>query len=126
MTDVLDLLSSKWQKSTIPEYSLRQGIHCRGEEYTVQDQRRHRRMQVQMKVQLTHPDLGVIELMTKDVSEAGLYVLVDDCFDLPLGERVQVRTIKLGEDQKEVSEVLSMRIVRKDSDGIGLMLEFPF
>ena len=95
-------------------------------EKVVKEQRRHRRMQVQMQVQLTHPNLGMLELTTKDVSEAGLYVLVDDCFDLPMGERVQVRTVKLGEDQNEVSEVLSMRIVRKDENGIGLMLEFPF
>lgn len=94
---------------------------------TMTEMRRHRRMNIPMRLQLSHPALGVMELLTRDISDGGVFILLDEgfnlpLFELPLGEKVQVRSLGLGADQNETGEVLTMSIVRQGTDGVGLQL----
>lgn len=75
-----------------------------------------------MRLQLSHPALGVMELLTRDISDGGVFALLEKELDLPMGEKVQVRSLGLGADQNETGELLTMRIVHQGKGGMGLQL----
>lgn len=81
------------------------------------DRRIHSRTAMSAKVKVTHPSLGEFLFSTRDISDGGVFIVVDnDPFEPGLGDWVQVQVQGL----PVPAPVLDMVIVRKTVDGYGL------
>lgn len=82
----------------------------------MENRRVHTRLPFTVDLKITHPDIGEIIVKTKNISDGGVFILVDPGKMPPLGEIVQ------GQIQGEVDDlpVVAMKIVRTENDGLGL------
>lgn len=80
------------------------------------DQRQHIRTKLTSNVRMTHPDIGTIEVKTRDISDGGIYILSKITNLPPVGSEVQVQLM----DTPFEAPILDMKIVRLEDDGIGL------
>lgn len=84
------------------------------------DRREHIRTAMSAKVKVTHPVQGEFIFSTRDISDGGVFVVVDtEPFAPELGDKVTVQVQGL----PVPAPVLDMVIVRKTSDGFGLQFE---
>jgi hypothetical protein len=69
------------------------------------------------KVRVTHEELGEFVFSTRDISDGGVFVVVDtEPFTPLIGDNVQVQVQGL----PVPAPVLEMVVVRKTNDGFGL------
>ena len=85
--------------------------------------RRHRRMKIPLQVEIYHDSLGSLQVEASDMSDGGVFLILDECFQLNLGEQVTVRTLGLGADGTDSGPALFMRVARKTDEGMGLEME---
>jgi hypothetical protein len=84
-----------------------------------ENKRRHVRIELPARVRLVHPDIGEVVLKTRDVSDSGVYIICDNPGLLPVGSVVKMQVIS---DDVEMP-VVGAKIVRNDSEGIGMEFE---
>lgn len=81
------------------------------------DRRIFPRMRVNFNVEVFHPGYGISTVKTRDMSDGGIFVIVESSRDLPPeGEIVSVKVKGLHGEEP----ILEMKIVRDTSDGVGL------
>ena len=81
------------------------------------DRRVHNRTAMSAKVRVTHEALGEFVFSTRDISDGGVFVVVDtEPFTPAIGDNVQVQVQGL----PVPAPVLEMVVVRKTNDGFGL------
>lgn len=81
------------------------------------DRRIHSRTAMSAKVRVTHEELGEFVFSTRDISDGGVFVVVDtEPFTPSIGDNVQVQVQGL----PVPAPVLDMVVVRKTNDGFGL------
>ncbi len=80
------------------------------------EHRKYVRTRLTSSVKLTHPDIGSIEVKTRDISDGGIYLLSKITNLPPIGSEVTVQLL----DTPFEAPVLTMRIVRVENNGIGL------
>ncbi len=80
------------------------------------DKREHIRHPLAVEVKISHPDIGELIVKTKNISDGGLFILVEPAEMPPIGEIVQGQVLGEAEDLP----IVSMKIVRTESDGLGL------
>ncbi|ARM84480.1 PilZ domain-containing protein [Marinobacter salarius] len=69
------------------------------------------------KVRVTHEELGEFVFSTRDISDGGVFIVVDtEPFAPSIGDSVQVQVQGL----PVPAPVLDMVVVRKTNDGFGL------
>jgi len=85
-----------------------------------ENSRRHSRIQVALKVELTLEDSGVIFAKTRDISEGGIFLILDQDQMPAMGDVVRAQ-IKNLPGQAE-TPVVSMKVVRVTPEGIGLCI----
>ena len=69
------------------------------------------------KVRVTHEELGEVVFSTRDISDGGVFIVVDtEPFEPSIGDSVQVQVQGL----PVPAPVLDMVVVRKTNDGFGL------
>ena len=86
------------------------------------NKRRYVRTRLRAAVTLSHPDIGVINLHTEDISDGGAYLVADGQVLPGLGELVDIQIQGLpGGD----APVVRMKVMRVDADGIGLEFVDP-
>ncbi|WP_428634740.1 PilZ domain-containing protein [Sedimenticola sp.] len=80
------------------------------------NRREHLRHPLTVDVKISHPDIGELIVKTKDISDGGLFILVEPADMPPIGEIVQ------GQVQGEAEDlpIVTMKIVRTEDDGLGL------
>ncbi|WP_404363174.1 PilZ domain-containing protein [Marinobacter sp.] len=83
---------------------------------TAADRREHIRTALNAKVQVTHPDHKPRVFATRDISDGGIFIVVEDEFASEIGDQVQVQVQGL----PIPAPVLDMVVVRKTIDGYGL------
>jgi hypothetical protein len=83
------------------------------------EQRRHLRIGLVVEIELTLPDGNVVTVRTKNISDGGLFLVLDDITLPPVGTEVQVR-LKNQLGDGEEPPINRARVVRHDPDGIGL------
>lgn len=81
------------------------------------EKRKEQRHPLAATMKISHPDIGDVFVKTKDLSEHGLFVLADPQNMPPVGSIVKCQ-VQRGEVEMPV---LSMKIVRAVSDGLGLL-----
>lgn len=86
------------------------------------ENRRYKRSYIALKMDLQHPSVGNLDLVTRDMSDGGVFLLMESTADLQVGDLVRVRSKALGINGDEVGQNLQMRVVRKEETGIGLSL----
>ncbi len=80
------------------------------------NQRIHPRMPLCIEVKISHPQIGAKIVKTKDFSEGGIFILVEPSELPPVGEFVTGQVQGMVED----AAIVQMKIVRVDTDGLGL------
>ena len=92
----------------------------------MQQMRKHRRHKLPLRVEICHKSIGTLQVEANDMSEGGVFLLMDECFQLEIGEIVKVRSVGLGVSGNETGPELDMRVVRRSDIGMGLaILEQP-
>ena len=86
-----------------------------------EENRKHIRTRLTSSVKVIHPDVGTIEVKTRDISDGGIYLLSPITNLPPVGSQVKVQLI----DTPFEAPVLDMRIVRLENEGIGLTFLEP-
>ena len=84
----------------------------------MQDKRQHIRTRVSLTTKIIHPVLGSVTLLTRDISDGGMYLVVEGSPIPPIGDIVDVQLV----GSVEKPPVCRMKVVRIEDDGIGLML----
>lgn len=84
----------------------------------MQEKRRHVRTRVALETKITHKVSGSVTLLTRDISDNGMFLLVDGSPLLPVGEVVEVQITGIVDHPP----VCRMKVVRMEDDGIGLIL----
>lgn len=82
-----------------------------------QNQRKSPRIKASFRVELSHPELGTITSRTRDISESGAFVILNEAVTPSLHMHIHIRVIGLptGNGDKVESEV-----VRVEDEGIAL------
>lgn len=80
------------------------------------EKRRHPRTPISSKIRISHESFGSIVVRTRDVSSGGVFLLLEEIPNLPLG------TVVEGQIQDDMPDrpVVQMEIVRVDAEGFGL------
>ncbi|WP_336368150.1 PilZ domain-containing protein [Marinobacter sp. C2H3] len=83
----------------------------------VDDRREHIRTAMSAKVKVVHHTQGEFVFSTRDISDGGIFVVVDEApFEPTIGDPVTVQVQGL----PVPAPVLDMVVVRKTNDGYGL------
>jgi len=81
------------------------------------DKRKSPRIKASFQVELTHPELGAIKTKTRDISELGAFVIVDEDSTPELHMKVHIRVLGL---PGEPGTPVESEVVRIEHEGIGL------
>ncbi len=80
------------------------------------ERRIYRRKLVNAKVLLIHPAIGQFQTYTHDISNGGVFVLLQKLPDLPLATELDMHLL----DSEQDDIVFKMIIARMDKFGLGL------
>lgn len=85
-----------------------------------EEQRKEPRIKIPLNVSLKYSDEGQLFAVTRDISDRGIFLLLDQENVPKIGDvvRVQVQNMGGGEEAPWVR----MKVVRKESVGLGLMI----
>jgi hypothetical protein len=83
------------------------------------DMREHPRIQLPFEVEVTHPSLGCVQCIARDISEGGMFVVLDSN-GVSTGSKVKVTVIANLLTESTPTPTVSMEVVRLAEDGIGL------
>lgn len=80
------------------------------------ERRSFRRKVVNARVLLIHPDIGELESYTHDISNSGVFVLIQPLPNLPVGTELDMRMLNSSNSKL----VFKMELARSDKLGLGL------
>lgn len=80
------------------------------------NQRQHPRTNFKAKIKLWHPSFNEILVSTRDISDGGVFILIDPPTMPPIGERVKGQV----QGMPVEAPLVEMEIVRVAADGLGL------
>lgn len=75
------------------------------------------RRKIEARVDISHSHFGTLHALTHDISDTGLFVLLNEIPQLPKGAHLRV---KLPESANP-GIVFNMRVVRTTEEGVGLV-----
>lgn len=87
---------------------------------SVDERRVYPRTERSVRVSLELSETGEVYAMTRDVSEGGVFVMLDREELPPVGELVNVRLPQDLDDDTDDDEWIAMRVARVEPRGIGL------
>ena len=82
-----------------------------------EDKRNSPRIKAAFQVELTHPELGTIKTKTRDISEFGAFVIVNEDATPELHMKVHIRVLGL---PGEPGAPVESEVVRIEHEGVGL------
>lgn len=80
------------------------------------NQRRHQRTALRCKFKIWHDSIGELMVTTRDISDGGLFLIMDEVNIPPIGSILRGQVQGLMED----APVVVMEVVRVEPGGIGL------
>jgi hypothetical protein len=80
------------------------------------DKRIHQRTSLTSQLRITHASFGSIEVKTKDISEGGVFILMENVSLPPEGTILEGQV----QDGVEGRPVVRMEVIRVEPNGIGL------
>lgn len=85
------------------------------------DKRRHIRTPLQCKIKIMHDSVGEMIVKTRDISDGGVFVVLEPDQVPPIGTHVTGQVQGLMDD----APVLEMEVVRVEPSGVGLRFVNP-
>ncbi|OZG72555.1 hypothetical protein BTA51_15680 [Hahella sp. CCB-MM4] len=82
-----------------------------------EDKRNSPRIKASFQVELTHPEFGTIKTKTRDISENGAFVIVNEEQTPELHMRVSIRVLGL---PGEPGAPVESEVVRIEHEGVGV------
>ncbi|MDA0688300.1 MAG: PilZ domain-containing protein [Proteobacteria bacterium] len=86
----------------------------------MEELRHFKRHLVPLEVEYSHDSTGTLRARARDMSDGGLFVMVDESFQLEVGSEIIVRSLGLGPDGEERGPDIAMKVVRRNRQGMGL------
>lgn len=83
------------------------------------ERRRHERTSTSIRVEMTHPTMGLIIGFTTDISDGGVQATIENQHILPIGTEVSVMFKKIMGPIN--SQPVKMRVVRQFRNNVGLL-----
>lgn len=83
------------------------------------EQRKHPRTQVPMRVSLKFSEEGQLFAVTRDISEGGIFLLLEQETMPQVGDVVRVQVQGMGDGE---APWVRMKVVREEASGLGLMI----
>ena len=83
------------------------------------ENRKHLRIGLVVEIELTLPEQDPVDVRTRNISDGGLYLLIDEIQLPPVGTEVKVR-LKNQLGDGEEPPINRAKVVRHEPDGIGL------
>jgi len=80
------------------------------------NKRVHPRLPLTARVKISHPSIGEKIVKTRNISDSGLFILVEPTEMPPVGEIIQGQI----QGPMENPPIVSMEIVRTEEEGLGL------
>ncbi|MDO3381052.1 PilZ domain-containing protein [Gilvimarinus algae] len=80
------------------------------------DKREHLRTPMTCRIKICHKELGEMMVKTRDISEGGVFVILDPELTPPVGDRVTGQIQGLMDE----APVVDMEVVRVEPEGVGL------
>lgn len=80
------------------------------------NKRRHQRTNLRCKFKIWNDSIGEVLVTTRDISDGGVFLILDSSVELPLGTRVTGQVQGLMAD----APVVAMEVVRMEASGVGL------
>lgn len=80
------------------------------------DKRRHIRTPLACRIKITHEGIGEVIVKTRDISDGGVFVVLDPDQVPPVGSHVTGQVQGLMDD----APILEMEVVRVEPSGVGL------
>lgn len=81
------------------------------------EKRAHKRKLVNASIHLSHDSFGEIESIARDISNGGVFVIIQPEHEVDIGEQVQMRLL----ESTDPNVLFNMQVVRHDKGGMGLM-----
>lgn len=85
------------------------------------NKRQHLRTKITVQFKLFHPGMGERTVTTRDLSDGGVFLILDDPGVLPVGAQVTGQVQGLMED----APCVEMEVVRVEAAGLGLRFVNP-
>jgi hypothetical protein len=82
----------------------------------MRERRNHPRTSLAIDVRITHPDIDSMMLLTRDISESGIYVVTDGNKLPPVGSVIEGQV----QGAMENPPLVRMEVVRIEPGGVGL------
>lgn len=83
------------------------------------EQRRHLRIGVEVDIEMTVPGQSTVDVHTRNISDGGLFIVLDNTAMPAIGTTVSVKLKHLLGDGEQ-APTNQARVVRHELDGIGL------
>ncbi len=83
------------------------------------ENRKHLRIGLIVDIELTLPDQGVVTVRTRNISDGGLFLILDDIQLPEVGTEVKVR-LKNQLGDGEEPPINRAMVVRQEAEGVGL------
>lgn len=80
------------------------------------NKRKYTRHAIAVNIKISHPDIGVKIVKTRDISDGGIFILIEPVEVLIPGSVVEGQV----QDMVEDAPVLTMEVVRVEETGLGL------
>lgn len=80
------------------------------------NKRRHQRTALRCKFKIWNDTLGEALVTTRDISEGGVFLILDSSLTLPIGTRCRGQVQGLMED----APIVALEVVRMEPGGVGL------
>ncbi len=85
-----------------------------------ENKRKYPRVRIPLNVSLVFSEEGNVYSVTRDISDGGIFLLLDQAVMPEIGDFVKVQVQGMGGG--ESAPWVRMEVVRTESDGVGLMI----
>lgn len=85
----------------------------------MRERRRYKRKLINARVKLYHPSIDAIEGTTRDISDGGLFITIQPVPDVKPGDEVKLLLL----ESANPGVIFTMRVIRKEQQGLGLQFE---
>ena len=68
------------------------------------------------QIRVEHPKMGEFHVVTRDMSNSGLFLLSDEVFEINIGDEISVQSLDI-----EDAPIIFAKVVRMEKNGIAVM-----
>lgn len=85
--------------------------------YDLREKRNHYRRSIPARVRISHSTFGVIEAVTRDISDGGVFIELRHRLKLPIGAHIKLQFL----DSARPEIGFNMKVIRENDEGIAMI-----